>query len=45
MSDSVIEILSWVNSGLLRSKCQESITSSGDEHECVCKGRGRGGRR
>lgn len=35
MSDSVLEILSWVNSGLLRSKCQENITSAGDEHESL----------
>ena len=45
MSDSVRGTLSWVNSDPLRSKCQGSITSAGDEHESVCKGRGRGGRR
>ena len=45
MSDSVRGTLSWVNSGPVRSKCQENTTSAGDEHESVCNRRGRGGRR
>ena len=40
MSDSVRGTLSWVNSGPVRSKCQENTTSAGDEHESV-KGKGR----
>lgn len=42
VSDSIIETLPWINSGPLRSKCQESITSAGDLHGSVCEGWGEG---
>lgn len=42
MSDSIIETLPWINSGPLRSKCQESITSAGDLYGSVCEGQGEG---
>lgn len=43
MSDSVLEILSWVNSGLLRSKCRRTSLLQ-EMNMRVCKGRGRDGR-
>lgn len=38
LSDSILEALPCINSGSLRSKHQESITSTGDFHGSICKG-------